>query len=146
MFLNCCTFEKFIKIIMFDCFSVQFVPPFFNPSETFKMPKNSKKRTNMDINFVILNHATGQTRYHTRRITYSRADRLRGDTCTYVCPRLGLIKPGQTYVCSKLWVFSIKITLWLILLFFLRIVVWSVLSCGLFQNFLSPLVVSRLFQ
>ena len=56
---------------MFDCFSVQFVPPFFNKSETFKMPKNSKKRTNMDINFVILNHATGQTLYHTRRITYS---------------------------------------------------------------------------
>ena len=32
--------------------------------------------------------------------------------------RLGLIKPGQTYVCPKLWAFSIKITLWLILHFF----------------------------
>ena len=30
-------------------------------------------------------------------------------------PRLGLIKPGQTYVCPKLCAFSIKITLWLIL-------------------------------
>ena len=33
-------------------------------------------------------------------------------------PRLGLIKPGQTYVCPKLWAFSIKIKLWLILHFF----------------------------
>ena len=33
-------------------------------------------------------------------------------------PRLGLIKPGQTYVCPKLWAFSMKITLWLILHFF----------------------------
>ena len=32
--------------------------------------------------------------------------------------RLGLIKPGQTYVCPKLWAFSMKITLWLILHFF----------------------------
>ena len=32
--------------------------------------------------------------------------------------RLGLIKPGQTYVCPKLWAFSITITLWLILHFF----------------------------
>ena len=30
-------------------------------------------------------------------------------------PRLGLIKPGQTHVCPKLWAFSITITLWLIL-------------------------------
>ena len=33
-------------------------------------------------------------------------------------PRLGLIKPGQTYVCPKLWAFSIKVTLWLIFHFF----------------------------
>ena len=33
-------------------------------------------------------------------------------------PRLGLIKPGQTYACPKLWAFSIKIRLWLILHFF----------------------------
>ena len=33
-------------------------------------------------------------------------------------PRVGLIKPGQTYVCPKLWAFFMKITLWLILHFF----------------------------
>ena len=30
---------------------------------------------------------------------------LPGCTVRFVCPRLGLIKPGQTYVCPKLWDF-----------------------------------------
>ena len=60
-------------------------------------------------------------------------------------PRLGLIKPGQTYVCPKLWAFSIKITLWLILHFLgNRRLVCPKLRA--FSAFLSPLVVSRLFQ
>ena len=57
-------------------------------------------------------------------------------------PRLGLIKPGQTYVFPKLWAFSIKITLWLF--FENRHLVCPKLRA--FSEFLSPLVVSRLFQ
>ena len=32
-------------------------------------------------------------------------------------PKLGLIKPGQAYVCPQLWAFCIEILLWLILYF-----------------------------
>ena len=41
-------------------------------------------------------------------------------TGTYVSmfvPKLGLIKPGQTYVCPQPWAFCMKILLWLILYF-----------------------------
>ena len=51
-------------------------------------------------------------------------------------PRLGLIKPGQTYVCPKLWAFSITITLWLILHFLEnRRLVCPKLAAGFFRTF-----------
>ena len=44
-----------------------------------------------------------------------RVDKLHGDNIPMFVPKLGLFKPGQTYVCPQLGAFCMKILLSLIL-------------------------------
>ena len=60
-------------------------------------------------------------------------------------PKVGLIKPGQTYVCPQVWAFYTKIPLCLFCIFG-RPVVSSVLKCRLLQNFWLSLDTCGPFQ
>ena len=72
------------------------------------------------IKTFVLYYSDPELKMQKRTITHNEQGRI-GYAGTHVpmsVPRLGLIKPGQTYVCPKPWAFSIKFTLWLILHFF----------------------------
>ena len=66
LLLNCCTFETLTKKILFDCFGVKFVPPFFEKSQTFEMAKKLGKQGKHEHNFVIFSKAIRQTRHYNR--------------------------------------------------------------------------------
>ena len=75
----------------------------------------------------------------------SRVDKLHGDTCTYVCPKLGLISQDKHMSVLNYGLFARKYYFGLFCNF-ARMVVSYVLKHRLFQNFWLSLDTCKLFQ
>ena len=75
----------------------------------------------------------------------SRVDRLRGDTCPYVCPQTGL-NQAQTNIALSQTMGFLNETMTRVFCVFWTIAVRFVLNCGLFQEFGIVIVFSWLSQ